>query len=184
MGGVLAHAVAVALQREGEQISTLAVLDTYPADADIDSDTGLQESAPTVADMFGVADGATSGATNGVTVGEMSIADLTPEAAMDLAAALPSPLGDLTPARIERMFDGVRHSYRALATHRPGKFDGDLLIFVAGDDRSASDAESWHRHVSGVVVAEMVSETHWRMLSRDAVAHIGPVLGRWLAGRS
>ncbi|MEE2059533.1 amino acid adenylation domain-containing protein [Rhodococcus artemisiae] len=185
MGGVLAHAVAVGLQREGEQISTLAVLDTYPADADIDTDTdtGLQESAPTVADMFGV-DGTTSGAMNGITVGEMSIADLTPEAALDLAAALPSPLGDLAPTRIERMFDGVRHSYRALATHRPRKFDGDLLIFVAGDDRSASAAESWHRHVSGVVVTEMVPETHWRMLSRDAVAHIGPVLGRWLAGRS
>ncbi|MGN5235872.1 amino acid adenylation domain-containing protein [Rhodococcus sp. SJ-3] len=182
MGGVLAHAVAVALQREGEQISTLAVLDTYPADAEIETKTGGQEPTPTVGDMFG--DSIDDRRMNGTPVGSMSIADLTPEAASDLAASLPGPLGDLTPRRIEQMFDGVRHSYDVLASHRPSEFDGDLLIFVAGDDRGASAAESWHHHVSGVVVAEVVPATHWQMLSRDAVDHIGPVLGRWLTGRS
>ncbi|MFD6860817.1 amino acid adenylation domain-containing protein, partial [Rhodococcus sp. NPDC060090] len=173
MGGVLAHSVAVALQRQGEQVSTLAMLDTYPADADSDSDAGTI-AVPTLADMFG----------SGADVPETPITALTPEAAFDLADSLPAPLGDLPPARIERMFDGVRHSYRLLASHRPGRFDGDLLIFVAGEDRSASTADAWHRHVSGVVAAEVVQETHWRMLSRDAAAHVGSVLGRWLAGRA
>jgi thioesterase domain-containing protein len=178
MGGVLAHAVAVALQRDGEQVSTLAVLDAYPADADLDgnADTTAAQPAPTIADMFGIGTGTGVSAT--------PITELTPEAALDLAGSLPAPLGDLTPERIERMFDGVRRSYRALASHRPGQFDGDLLIFVAGRDRNASAADAWHRHVSGVVASEVIGETHWRMLSRDGVAHIGPVLGRWLAGRA
>ncbi|MCK0093890.1 amino acid adenylation domain-containing protein, partial [Rhodococcus sp. F64268] len=174
MGGVLAHAVAVALQHQGESVPTLAVLDTYPVGSELDADTSSQQAPPTVADMLGIDVGASAAS--------MPITDLTSDALVELAEALPPPFDGMTPTRIERIFDGARHSYRVLAAHQPRLFDGDLLVFVAGNDRNTSAAESWHRYIGGAVSAELVPETHWQMLSRDAVAHIGPVLDRWLAG--
>ncbi|PND48859.1 amino acid adenylation domain-containing protein, partial [Rhodococcus sp. ENV425] len=172
LGGILAHAVAVRLRADGDEVATLALLDAHPPTAP----TGTAPSAVTVADLLGAI---------GTDVGsDVDLAEFTPARALELVADLPAPFDALSLPRLERLFEGVRLSYRLLGEHRPARYDGDLLFFAAGEDgtSAARAAQQWRAHVTGTLAVESVQATHWKMTSQEALARIGPVLDRWIGG--
>ncbi|USI89216.1 amino acid adenylation domain-containing protein [Rhodococcus pyridinivorans] len=170
MGGILAQAVAIRLRRAGQEVPTLALLDAYPETRGAAAPE--RATAPTVAEVLGF----------GRDVPEASVpfTELTPENAQKIVEGLPAPFDVLTPERIERIVEGVRHSYTLLASHRPEVYDGDLTVFVAEVDRSASSAETWYPFVNGLVTTREVPVSHWDLATRKAWAVIGPALGRRL----
>ncbi|WML61352.1 MULTISPECIES: non-ribosomal peptide synthetase [Rhodococcus] len=172
LGGIIAHAAAVRLRADGHEVATLALLDAHPPGAPVET----VPSAVSVADLLGAI---------GTDVGAgLDPAQFTPEQALELVADLPAPFDALTLPRLERIFEGVRLSYRLLAEHRPARFDGDLLFFAASEDGTSATraAQQWRTHVTGTLAVESVQATHWKMTSQDAVARIGPVLDRWVGG--
>ncbi|MDM7491552.1 hypothetical protein QT969_25045, partial [Rhodococcus sp. CSLK01-03] len=157
---------------DGHEVATLALLDAHPPAAPVET----VPPAVSVADLLGAI---------GTDVGAgLDPAQFTPEQALELVADLPAPFDALTLPRLERIFEGVRLSYRLLAEHRPARFDGDLLFFAASEDGTSATraAQQWRTHVTGTLAVESVQATHWKMTSQDAVARIGPVLDRWVGG--
>jgi thioesterase domain-containing protein len=169
LGGVLAHAMAVELQRGGDAVATLALMDSYPDDGD---------SAPP---------------------GELDLRDLlrglgleiddTGELTYERAARLiDDTLGAETGVRgrdLERIARGYENSRLIGRRFVPQVYDGDLLIFPAarngGGATRARSAQEWRPLVTGRIDEHAVDCGHNDMIEPESLAVIGPVLARALS---
>ncbi|GAB3958470.1 hypothetical protein GCM10029978_003470 [Actinoallomurus acanthiterrae] len=109
LGGLIAHAMAVRLRVEGEEVALLALMDAYPLDGVPDADVPLPDLLRDLG--FDVADDVTTG---------------------DVAALLEgSALGGIDGRHLEGMYRAYRGALRNGRRFVPGRFDGDLLLFTA-----------------------------------------------------
>ncbi|GCE39566.1 Siderophore biosynthesis non-ribosomal peptide synthetase modules Bacillibactin synthetase component F [Rhodococcus wratislaviensis] len=174
LGGVLAHSMAVQLQTAGEDVATLAMLDSYARPPE----TGEGELPVSVEDLL---------AGMGYE-GELppAVAHMSPESAAGLLGDLGGPLSVLTPAHLERMIAGGAHNNQLLESHRPGQFHGSVLLFTAAHDDPTGECAkvSWEPYVDGVIRNRTLDSTHWHMTSPRALEAVGDALRRAGAGRS
>ncbi|MQY10999.1 Tyrocidine synthase 3 [Streptomyces sp. RB5] len=175
-GGPVAHAVAAELQRAGERVELLAVLDGYPGDGT--RDRMLVERSPEVlAEIL---------ATLGHQAPDVDAWPSTPDeyAALVRPGAGPQgPLTGLSGESVARVLEVFLANLR-LAHDRPAHpYTGDLLLFTADDDRPADAPApgSWQPYVTGRVDIHGVREAHGTMTRPEAWAHIGPVVAQRLA---
>ncbi|WP_167355675.1 amino acid adenylation domain-containing protein [Streptomyces atriruber] len=156
LGGLIAQAVATHLQEQGEQVRLLAVIDGYP-------------------EGFGGA----------------QYSNVQPEAGRDdTSAPRASDLGLPPDENIgEDMDEGLRANMRQVIDnvgrltprHTPRRFDGDLLLFVAAEDRPADtpaavSGESWRPYVTGDIESHEIAASHYTMLQPAPSARIGGVI--------
>ncbi|MFI1459233.1 non-ribosomal peptide synthetase [Nocardia carnea] len=164
-GGLIAHAMAVQLQQQGERVELLGMLDSFAGDVGY-----LGEQPVTVGNLIGQ-------------LGTDQLVDIpagefTLDQAMQLLATLPGPFGALTEDRVQRVFTGVLSAQQIGPRHRPGIYRGDLIFFTADrDDRgSGRAAGAWRRYISGRVHETAVDATHWEIASPQSLRTIGRVL--------
>jgi thioesterase domain-containing protein len=162
LGGVLAHAVATELQRAGEQVALLAMLDSR-----LDPGSG-DTGEVVISDLLG-------GLLGDHAAEQVPLAADPPTFAERLAA-LPEPFASFGVDRLTRALDAAAHSLTLVSRYRPQVFRGDLAYFVASDDPSG--AAQWTTAVTGTIHSYPVPATHWRMTSAPALARIAAVLGR------
>ncbi|WP_329415486.1 amino acid adenylation domain-containing protein [Nocardia vinacea] len=170
MGGVFAHEIAVQLQRAGQRVATLAVMDSYMADPPDERAQGAGSPVP-VAELIGGLLGEQAG-------------DLGFAADVDLAqlaerlVELPEPFASFGSDRFTRVLDTAVHSVVLRNAYQPVRFHGDVIYFTAGlDDPTGSiGASIWAEVVDGAVDNRSVPTTHWRMTAADGLAEIGKVL--------
>ncbi|WP_407562712.1 amino acid adenylation domain-containing protein [Streptomyces sp. 184] len=160
-GGMLAQAVAARLEEQGERVELLALLDAYP-------DGGAGTSLFSNEDAAGRA--AAASAPQGRLVGPGGD-----------EAAVPGVSGRLR----SRMEQVMRNSAGFAPEHTPRRTTGDLLLFVATEDRPAglpvADAvESWKPYVAGNVEPHEIEANHFGMLKSAPAAHIGRILAKRL----
>jgi amino acid adenylation domain-containing protein len=148
VGGLIAHMLAVRLQREGRRVGALALLDSYPR---------LTTEADLVADRAAAPEGS----------------DLWVDAFASIGDLVAGVSG-VDHERVDRTLAMVRR----LASVRPlGVFQGDVLLFVAADGTDHSyTPEMWAPYVSGSIETHLVDCSHHEMTRPDALAKIGPVL--------
>ncbi|MDV6241555.1 non-ribosomal peptide synthetase, partial [Rhodococcus opacus] len=171
LGGVIAHAMAVELQRAGEEVATLAVMDSYPVGGE-DPLVGRLE----IRDLL-----------RGLGLQTEGDGEMTYEHA---ARLIDESFGTETGVRghdLERITAGYENS-RWLAHHFvPRVYDGDLLIFPATHDGNgatrARSADEWRPLVTGRIDERPVDCGHNEMIEPQSLAVIGPVLSRALAER-
>ncbi|HKS48179.1 MAG TPA: amino acid adenylation domain-containing protein, partial [Amycolatopsis sp.] len=171
-GGVLAHAIATQLQRLGEQVALLAVLDAYPL-----SDTPADQRSVTRQEVL---DFLVHTLDRNPATGD------APEHVVALLreGGLPDVLlddGGLT--ALATLFD---HHARLLREYTPGVFRGDLLFFAAEALTSPTaptspgepprTPQTWRPYVAGRLEVHAVPCAHEHMLRPAALARIGPVL--------
>ncbi|WP_329529735.1 amino acid adenylation domain-containing protein (plasmid) [Streptomyces sp. NBC_01450] len=159
-GGVNAHAVAVRLQREGERVESLALLDAYPHSADGEAD-----------DTALLADLARS---LGVPPSSAGTGDLSPGWILGRLRAGDHPLRDVSEQTLNAMLHDYRIARDARRTHVPGVFRGDVLAFTAAASTplSVTATGTWSRYVDGRITEHRVECRHEDMLQP---AHIGVV---------
>ena len=164
-GGLIAHAMAVQLQQQGERVELLGMLDSFAGDVGY-----LGEQPVTVGNLIGQ-------------LGTDQLVDIpagefTLDQAMQLLSTLPGPFETLTEERVQRIFAGVLSAQQIGPRHRPGIYRGDLIFFTADrDDRgSGRAAGAWRRHISGRVHETAVDATHWEIASPRSLRTIGRVL--------
>ncbi|UAK33253.1 non-ribosomal peptide synthase/polyketide synthase [Nocardia asteroides] len=167
LGGVLAHAVATALQAAGEDIGLLAMLDSHP-DIDVtDFRAAIREA---LAELGIGADA--------LLPGDGDIHDLSEDALAALHATIPPDMAVLTPDRVRRIYRSAVRSAELIAEHRPDVFRGRLDYFsAAGHDTAAA---GWQPYVEGRVDDHPVGVPHDQMTSPEALAQIGPRLSELL----
>ncbi|MGN0124819.1 MAG: amino acid adenylation domain-containing protein, partial [Rhodococcus sp. (in: high G+C Gram-positive bacteria)] len=171
LGGVIAHAMAVRLQAEGQQVDTLVMLDSFAgngARTGESSDVSMSE----LLAGFGIDDAAAAGA----------------EDIDDLVASVASLTGnteDDTRRVVTRLVAAAQRNSELMAEHRPGTYDGDIVYFTAAadDPTGTRGASGWNAAVTGAVDNHQVPATHWQMTSPDALDVIVPVLDAVLSER-
>ncbi|WP_217712224.1 non-ribosomal peptide synthetase [Streptomyces sp. NA02950] len=171
LGGVLAHAVAARLQREGDTVAMLAILDGYP-NREIKAEETL--------------DGEFAGF-GGMRPGDRPVLLIDGEVVDEAApAATTKPVGGTA---LKETLSAVRkveeNNLRLLRTYTPGWFDGDVVLFVATLGRpellSAQAApEAWRPYVRGMETHSIETD-HRRMINGEPLARIAGVLLEKLA---
>ncbi|WP_328394837.1 thioesterase domain-containing protein [Nocardia sp. NBC_00416] len=159
-GGLLAHEIAVRLQRAGEQVAFLGIMDSYLSDPDAPAAPvslaevlgGLLEDDP----------------------GDLgTLDDFDPAAVL---ARLPEPLASLGTDRFERLRDAVGHSIRLRDAYRAPVYRGEVVYFSATQRSPGTGARAWRALVDGTLHHHAVPTTHWQMTSAPGLARIAEVL--------
>ena len=166
MGGSIAHAMAVQLQREGESVSTLAMMDSFVAgrtDHVVDRPVSAGEM------LGGLGLGADS---------DLEIGELTVDSVADLLASMPAPFDEISRDRVAGILEGIARSAELIDSYVPRTFVGRSILFasVVDDPTGTVAASTWEDAVDGGVTVVPVHSTHWQMASQSALAEIGPVL--------
>jgi amino acid adenylation domain-containing protein len=169
-GGVVAHELAIELQRRGCVIARLIILDAQPT---IDSNVTLP---------------------NHALVGNQVLEEVLRFYRVDI----PEQDGPLTYQQVEeligergavefprykQLFDfAVQNLHSSLAlhrTHEPGVFDGDAILFSALPDeniRSSSPLEDWRPYVAGHITEHSIDCRHDHMLTAESLSVYGQQL--------
>ncbi|ORI23160.1 non-ribosomal peptide synthetase [Rhodococcus sp. 1168] len=165
LGGVIAHAMAVELERVGESVCTLAMLDGHLDVGVDDFRTELREALAEV----------------GIDVSGIENGNLSEGDADRLLRAIPSDLAVIDRDRLQRIFASAVRSVELISEYRPTKFSGDLLYFGATEHlpSEVGAAQRWAPYV-GDIVEQSVSGSHSQMTSPQALSEIGPVLDSFL----
>ncbi len=171
LGGVLAHAVATALQDDGERVEALIMFDSR-AEMDIAHFRSTMREA--LAEI-GI------GAEGLIGEGDSDIRDLNEDAVQQLCDAFGPDMGALTPQRVHRIYRSAVQSAELTTEHRPGVFRGRIDYFTASDN--ATDVGDWRKYVDGDVVEYRVEAEHSLMMSPEGLSEVGPRLAKLLGRR-
>ena len=166
LGGVIAHAMAVQMQRSGARIELLVMLDSFTG---ADAATGEAAEVPMreVLASFGF---------DPETVGDDA------SGIVDSLAALNGISTEQAEQVVARLLAAAERNAGLTTRYEPERFDGDLVYFTAADDAPARahGAAGWRDAVTGVVRDHPVPSTHWGMTSPEALETIVPVLNKIL----
>jgi thioesterase domain-containing protein len=173
-GGVVAHELAVELQRRGCVLARLILLDAQPnrGNSGVLPNPALEEkhilqeilrfyriSAPKKGKLL--------------TYGQIE------ELVREQAAVEISQHKQLLDLLVQNITNNIA-MYRA---HKPGVFDGHIVIFSAAQDAAdrASSVQSWRPYVTGEVAVHSIDCTHQEMLTAESVSMYGKHLKDLLA---
>ncbi|MEV4514733.1 amino acid adenylation domain-containing protein [Dactylosporangium sp. NPDC049525] len=151
-GGRVAHEIAVRLQNAGEEVSALILLDIYPPRPDADYGPVGGEDAP--ADLE-----------------ELPPPDPDAElfALRDWVRGMTGPLGGLSDEDCINFARLFLNNQRISAEHSYGRFDGDVMVLVAGVDRTerAGSPGDWAPYVTGTVREAQIACRHSQMVEPE-----------------
>ncbi|MFI0982564.1 amino acid adenylation domain-containing protein [Streptomyces sp. NPDC021093] len=159
-GGTAAHALAVRLREDGEEVDFLGVLDGYPTRDDWRREPLAHDDPKVWAEIA-------------ESVGHDPSAPGSP-----LAVAL----GPAGLAALPRVFTGVSRLREGTVT---GVLDGSMVFFGAAAGRPERfTPDLWTPHVTGGVEVHEIDCAHGAMTGPTALAVVGPVVAKHLGRRS
>ncbi|MCH0564672.1 MULTISPECIES: type I polyketide synthase [unclassified Streptomyces] len=174
-GGFVAHAMACALQEQGEEVELLALLDAPQPQGTVHDPAQAERQVAALLQR---------------------VAGLPVDDALDVATVLrgipeqsggaPSPV---TRAEATAIAGVMRNNLRIAPQFRPGVFRGDALFFSAAQDDGADGgdlalapdkADGWRPYVSGTLTDHSVPCGHYEMTEPEPMAVIGAELAKAL----
>jgi amino acid adenylation domain-containing protein/non-ribosomal peptide synthase protein (TIGR01720 family) len=172
LGGNIAHSMAVALQRSGEEVGSLVMLDSVSTfEREPASDALRKDLLSNIANRWGEWLGADATRVDSF------------EELMELMWNSVVRTTASSQRQFEAMVESLRHSSEIVRDYRPGKFDGDILFFSAGAENREL-ASRWKPYVSGEINDTTVDAYHLTMTHPDSLAVIGPMLEDHLSARA
>ena len=168
LGGHIAHAMACRLQREGEELALLAIIDSHlfaPA-MEVSSDREILEFG---AQLMGLDPEEPDGK-------PFNIA-----ARLEVARREEHVLAGLEQEHIERILRLAVHHARLAQDFRPGRFEGDLLLFFAAESQTQPQlSETWAAYAAGRIEAHGIDCGHRDMTQPVHMTAIGRLLEQHL----
>jgi thioesterase domain-containing protein len=165
-GGVIAHEIAIELQRRGCEIGRLILLDAQPG---VDDKVALPDQVSGEQQIL-----------------EEVLRAYNTEAPARNEAAVYEQIAELLHAsgpgssRYKQLFDVLINNLSAnierYRIHQPGVFNGDVIIFYAlrdQVDRSSDLAQSWGPYTAGQILMYSVDCAHNEMLTAESVGMYG-----------
>ena len=164
LGGVVAHELAIELQRRGCVVENLVLLDdAFSASRVIARDQASDES--------GILENILR--LNHIDIPEQSGPLTYPQAVELIHRQLGGADFALPPKQLlEFMVQSVTANQLYLQEHVPDVFDGDMVIFSAaqtGDENDSSPLHTWRPYVSGDITTHPVDCTHHEMLTTSSL---------------
>ena len=171
LGGNVVHEMAVQLEREGEEIELLAIMDAYPLHFTPPFEISEEKEAL-------VALLALAGYEPEVD------ADVTQEFVIQQLKKEGSAMASLSEETLIRLKEVYKNSIRLLKKHKANHFGGDALFFkstVVPEWISKAEVSSWFPYVSGDIVSHDIHCRHKDMCQPDPIAKIGQTIKSLLA---
>jgi thioesterase domain-containing protein/peptidoglycan/xylan/chitin deacetylase (PgdA/CDA1 family) len=172
LGGNIAFAIAEELQRRGEQIELLVILDSALTNLDVIESNQPWMVYNLVLAHFGY-------------VPALTAADPAPEVRMvELVRRRPGlGLEDWPDQRVHALQRVIKNNVAVARTHHPGRVHCPLLFFSAtrNEPTLAEKLESWRSFVDGPIEAVELDCDHKYMLLPEPAARLGPALSERLA---
>ncbi|MDI9917419.1 non-ribosomal peptide synthetase [Rhodococcus sp. IEGM 1379] len=176
VGGQIAHAMAVRLRSEGEDVGTLAMMDSRLTDG---SEPIAEK--PSIARLV-----AEFGAVDQFEAGE----GVTAEQAAELLRHKGGLFASLTSAHLETLYRQYCDLVDGALAHQPPLLDiAELLFFSAttdsGDEQGLGTqpgAVRWKDRITGEVLEYRIPTRHEEMTGRQGLATLGPILNHHLNG--
>ncbi|WP_122508846.1 non-ribosomal peptide synthetase, partial [Mycobacterium innocens] len=176
-GGVVAHELAIELQRRGCSVACLILLDAQPT---IDSSLTLPDSALGEKRIL----------EDVVRFYRIIIPERDESRTYEQIEELVRERGAAEFPRYKQLLDLIVQNLNsdiALSrSHKPGVFDGDITIFAAvrdESDRNSSLLQSWRPYVAGDISVYPISCTHNEMLTTESLNMYGEQLRRVAMGQ-
>jgi thioesterase domain-containing protein len=173
LGGNIAFAIAEELERRGEQIGLLVILDSNLADLDaIPASNKPWNFYNIVLAQFGY-------------VPALTPDDREPEARMlELVRRRPGlGLDEWPDNRVHALLRVIKNNIAVTVTHKPGRVHCPMLFFscIGGPPGLAEKVETWRSFIDGPIEGIELDCDHNHMLLPEPVARIGPALTGQLA---
>ncbi|TDD61278.1 amino acid adenylation domain-containing protein [Kribbella antibiotica] len=164
-GGKIAHQLAVELQRQGEQVELLVVLDNYPH-REPATETRPTEQAVLQAIAESLGDARTDGT-------ELRRDDIEERVLLQ-----GSEVTGVGKDRIAAFVDIYLNNWTFAQEVTDGVFGGDLVVLTAGRGRPAGSVgfEAWEEYVTGSVIHQAIDCGHDEMMNPEPLAEIGSIL--------
>jgi thioesterase domain-containing protein len=158
-GGAVAHVMATRLRSMQEEVSLLALLDSYPLEPGERARDDNEESERALLSAM------TSGTLHGM---------------LDGLGRVGHSVIQLTGADYEAVRNACESNIRISNTFAPKRFDGDLLLFVAGRSQPAPPVAAWEPYVDGRIHVHKINCTHDAIMNAQPAEIIGKVLTKEL----
>ncbi|MBU4612319.1 amino acid adenylation domain-containing protein [Achromobacter sp. GG226] len=173
VGGIIAHAMAVELQRRGREVGVLAMLDAYPSDCWRDRPEPPPDAVYKA--LLHIA---------GHDPASLPDVPLTRDGVIGFLRATGHPLGELPDARLAGVIHAVGHNNRLVRTHHHQHFAGRVLYFRAALDHVGEDLDPayWAAYAESLDVHDIPS-LHAHLTGEAATARIAPIVNAELARR-
>jgi thioesterase domain-containing protein len=176
LGGNIAFAIAEELERRGEQVGLLVILDSSLAGLDaIPASTEPWRFYNMILAQFGY-------------VPAITPADPEPEARMlDLVRRRPGlGLDEWPDRRVRALQRVIKNNIAVMVTHQPGRVHCPMLFFscVSNPPGLAEKLETWRSFVDGPMEAVELDCDHNHILLPEPAARIGSAISRQLARAS
>jgi nonribosomal peptide synthetase DhbF len=158
-GGLVAHAMATQLQSINEEVSLLALLDSYPV---------VQENLLNGCDEESERE---------------LLAAMTDDALRNMLESLGRDghvLSPLVTQDYEAVKNACMNNMRIVRTFSPGRFEGEVMFFVATNRHADPPIESWKPYVDRRMQVHEIDCTHDSMIDAQPAGTIGKVLAREL----
>ena len=173
LGGNVAHEMAVQLERMGEKVEVLAIMDAYPFH--FSPPYEVSEDQEALAALLALAGYEP----------EMDAA-LTQETVIEQLGKEGSAIASLPEDTILRLKDVYKNSIRLLKEHQAGKYGGNMVFFrstIVPDWIPVTDAEAWAPYVAGSIMSHDIESRHKDMCSPEPLSQIGSALCGLLAAK-
>lgn len=173
-GGGIAHALAAHLQAQGEEISLLAMMDSYPASIWLGKpDAREQDALEALLDVIGASALHPDG--SAMNADEMR----------QLLRRPGSPLALLDEPTHQRLIDNALHGMHLYRCARHTVVEGSLLYFRAAiRGASAPPDHGWTQHIQGAIRVIDIDSDHNGMSQPKPLAAIGKALADQIIGTS
>ncbi|MDT0436313.1 MULTISPECIES: type I polyketide synthase [Streptomyces] len=178
-GGFVAHAMACALQEQGERVELLAMLDApQPHGTAHDPDAAERQVAALLTRVAGLPAG------QGADPRDVdAVLDR-----IDAAVTADRATSPVTRAEAAAIAEVMRNNLRLAPQFAPGVYRGDVLFFSAEEETDGAGdlavmpgkADAWRPHVDGALHDHRVPCGHYEMTEPDPIARIGAAVAKAL----
>jgi nonribosomal peptide synthetase DhbF len=172
-GGLVAFGIAHRLQVQGEQIALLGLLDSYPFDQ------WTFRRIPTEQEI--IKDYLLEHL--GYDPAWLGDKPLLLSDFRELLRRKGDILSNLEDRHLSAMLEIQKNNGHLAATFVPKRFDGDLLIIAATQDKREPPTDAWRPYVRGQIRVHQVACRHEQMTEPGPLAEIGQVLAAELEQR-
>ncbi len=158
-GGLVAHEIAVLLQRDGHEVALLAILDAYPASESTPHLRVIAEEETYRALLESV--GAPVPCPDGAR---------RPEVLTEAFQRIGGAMGGLDDETIGALAQTFATNVRLQSSFTPARFRGDLILFTSTihPHEQWPTPDLWHPYIDGQIRHHRVACPHGRMLHDDA----------------
>ncbi|HLJ86298.1 MAG TPA: amino acid adenylation domain-containing protein [Candidatus Angelobacter sp.] len=173
-GGYTAYAVGCRLQQRGGMVPMVTLLDTYPLpDISEEQRAELENQFDEVSEQKTLREVASL---VGVDMNQFDEQLIDAATVVEVARRNRHVIGFFEPRLLERYVQLTRHRLRLLLSMKLGRYEGDMLHFVAAQEDSQHKAESWDTFVRGRVDIHQIGCGHLNMADPQHISEIGRVL--------